>query len=108
MTTGAELLEVYDAGLRIGSATPLPVGASYERDGPLHRFLGFDGGGFVVYRDLAGLDGDALDALIARQVEAFAARESRSNGSSTATICRPIWASGSGAPASSLTRPRPS
>jgi GNAT superfamily N-acetyltransferase len=74
MTTRSELLEAYDAGLRIGAPRRLPAGASCERDGPLHRFLGFDGGGFVVYRELGDLEGDALDALIARQVETFAAR----------------------------------
>ena len=41
------------------------------------RFLGFTGGGFVCYRDLDGIEGDELDALIARQVEVFAARGER-------------------------------
>jgi GNAT superfamily N-acetyltransferase len=68
------LLAAYDAELRIASESNLPAGASVERDGPLHRFLGFDGGGFVLYRDLAGLEGDELDTLIARQIERFAAR----------------------------------
>lgn len=69
-----ELLAAYDARLRTGGAGPLPAGAAVERDGPLHRFTGFDGGGFVLYRDLAGLEDRELDALIERQVEVFAAR----------------------------------
>jgi hypothetical protein len=75
MSADAErLLSAYDAELRAGPANRLPAGASVERDGPLHRFLGFAGGGFVIYRDLAGLDGDELDALIRRQIEVFGAR----------------------------------
>jgi GNAT superfamily N-acetyltransferase len=35
------------------------------------RFLGLAGRGFVVYRDLGGLEGGDLDELIARQVRAF-------------------------------------
>ena len=38
------------------------------------RSVGLPRGGIVEYRDLAGLDGAALDALIARQVRVFAAR----------------------------------
>ena len=42
-------------------------------------------------RDLAGIDGEELDALIARQIQVFArARASRSSGSCTGTIVRPI------------------
>jgi GNAT superfamily N-acetyltransferase len=48
-----------------------------ERDGPLVRFFGLAGRGFVVYRDLGGLEGAELDDLIARQVEVFAARGER-------------------------------
>ena len=36
--------------------------------------LRFGNRGFVEYRDLAGLDGEELDMLIARQVTVFAAR----------------------------------
>ena len=41
------------------------------------RFLGWAGRGFVVYRDLGGLDGADLDELIARQVHVFAERGER-------------------------------
>jgi GNAT superfamily N-acetyltransferase len=76
MTLAAdELLAAYDAQLRLGGAGPLPAGASVEHDGPLHRFTGFEGGGFVLYRDLAGLEGRELDTLIARQIEVFAQRD---------------------------------
>jgi GNAT superfamily N-acetyltransferase len=51
----------------------LPAGETVERDGPLARFSGGPGGGFVLYRDLGGIGGPALDELIARQVDAFAA-----------------------------------
>ena len=38
------------------------------------RFLGLAGRGFVLYRDLGGLEGPELDELIARQVRVFAER----------------------------------
>ena len=44
---------------------------SYDRDGPLWRGK-FDTRGFVSYRDLGGLTGAALDALIARTIEHYA------------------------------------
>lgn len=47
---------------------------TFERDGPLLRWYGVAGRGFVLYRDLEGLEGAALDELIARQVRAFAER----------------------------------
>jgi len=56
---------------------PLPRGATVERDGPLLRFFGLFGEGnrgFISYRDLAGLDGDDLDELIARQMRVFTER----------------------------------
>jgi hypothetical protein len=53
---------------------PLPSGVAVERDGPLVRFFGLAGRGFVVYRDLDGLEGDELGELIARQVRVFAER----------------------------------
>ena len=52
----------------------MPAGVRAERDGPLVRTVGWPRGGIVEYRDLAGLEGAALDALIARQVRIFAAR----------------------------------
>src|SRR6266852_1453977 len=73
----AELLAAYDRQLRGRSPDRLPAGVTAERDGPLLRFHGFTFGGFVVYRDLDGLEGSALDELIARQVSVFAERGER-------------------------------
>jgi GNAT superfamily N-acetyltransferase len=72
-TDPAELLAAYDA-LRERVPDPLPAGVTVERDGPVHRYTGFAHGGFVGYRDLGGVDGTELDALIARQRDHFAAR----------------------------------
>ena len=72
-----ELLVAYDAQLRDHVHDPLPSGASAERDGPLLRLFGLGGRGFVVYRDLGGLEGADLDDLIARQVRVFAERGER-------------------------------
>jgi GNAT superfamily N-acetyltransferase len=77
VTGVSELLAAYDTQLRGREPTRLPAGVSAERDGPLLRFVGFEQGGFVGYRDLAGLDGDELDALIAREVRFFAERGER-------------------------------
>lgn len=71
------LLAAYDAQLRAGPPGPLAPGVTVERDGPLLRYTGFPFGGFVEYRDLDGLEGEALDALIARQVAVFAERGER-------------------------------
>jgi len=73
----SELLAAYDAQVRDRVPEPLPTGVTVERDGPLLRFFGLAGRGFVVYRDLGGLDGAELDELIARQVEVFAERGER-------------------------------
>ncbi|GAA1749918.1 GNAT family N-acetyltransferase [Luedemannella helvata] len=70
----AGLLAEYDAHLRAHVPDPMPEGGRVETDGPLLRFVGLDNQGFVTYRDLGGLDGDALDELIARQRDYFAAR----------------------------------
>ena len=72
-----ELLAAYDLQLRVHVHDRLPNGARAEWDGPLLRLFGLGGRGFVVYRDLAGLEGAALDDLIARQVRAFAERGER-------------------------------
>ena len=64
-----DFLAAYDADLR-----GRPFGSSSEPDGPLMRTSGLDWGGFITYRDLGGLDGDELDALIARQVAFFRER----------------------------------
>jgi hypothetical protein len=69
-----ELLAAYDAQLRGHVHDRLPDSVRVERDGPLVRTLRSGNRGFVEYRDLAGLDGDKLDTLIARQVQVFAAR----------------------------------
>jgi hypothetical protein len=73
----SELLAAYDAQVRDRVPDPLPRGVTVERDGPLLRFLGLAGRGFVVYRDLGGLEGADLDGLIARQVHVFAERGER-------------------------------
>jgi GNAT superfamily N-acetyltransferase len=72
----SELLTAYDS-LRDRVPEPLPRGVTVERDGSLVRFFGLAGRGFVVYRDLGGLEGAELDELIARQVKVFAKRDER-------------------------------
>ncbi|RQX11731.1 GNAT family N-acetyltransferase [Micromonospora ureilytica] len=62
------LRAAYDNQLRPEIPDPVPAGVTVERDGPLVRISGLDAGGFITYRDLGGLTGDALDELIARQV----------------------------------------
>jgi GNAT superfamily N-acetyltransferase len=73
----SDLLAAYDAQVRDRVPDPLPRGVTVERDGPLLRFLGLAARGFVVYRDLGGLEGADLDELIARQVHVFAERGER-------------------------------
>lgn len=68
------LLTAYDNQLRDRVPDPMPAGVTVERDGPLVRMLGLDHGGFLGYRTLGGLTGTALDELIARQRDIFAAR----------------------------------
>ena len=70
------LLAVYDTQLR-GRVDVLPEGVEGQQDGPLLRVVGATHGGFVGYRDLAGLEGTELDELIARQVCVFAERGER-------------------------------
>jgi len=70
----AALLAAYDSQLRGQLAGRLPEGVQADRDGPLLRLVGAKHGGFVDYRDLAGLEGAELDELIARQVRVFAGR----------------------------------
>jgi GNAT superfamily N-acetyltransferase len=74
---GAELLAAYDAQLRAHVSERLPRDVRVERDGPLLRFCCSGDRGWVVYRDLAGLQGVDLDQLIARQVHVFAERGER-------------------------------
>ena len=72
-----ELLAAYDAQVRSHVSDLLPEGVTVDRDGPLLRLLGLAGRGFVLYRDLGGLEGADLDELIGRQVRVFAARGER-------------------------------
>ena len=71
------LREAYDTQLRAHVHDRLPDSVQVERDGPLLRTVGFGSQGWVEYRDLAGLEGPALDTLIARQVRFFAERGER-------------------------------
>lgn len=71
------LLTLYDAQLRAHVHDPLPDSIRMERDGPVLRTVGFGNRGWVEYKDLGGLEGDELDALIARQVQFFAGRGER-------------------------------
>jgi GNAT superfamily N-acetyltransferase len=73
----SEMLAAYDAQLRTHVPDGLPKGVSVERDGPLLRFLGLGNRGFVVYRDLRGVESADLDELVARQVRVFAERGER-------------------------------
>jgi hypothetical protein len=68
------LREVYDRQLRAWLPERLGPSTVVEHDGPLLRVSGMDNRGFITYRDLGGLDGAELDALIARQRDFFAAR----------------------------------
>jgi len=72
-----ELLAAHDAQLRARVPDRLPPGEAVERDGPLLRFSGGPGQGWILYRDLGGIDGVELDELIARQVDFFRRRGDR-------------------------------
>ena len=65
------LLEAYNAQLRAHVHDRLPDSVRMERDGPLLRTVGFGNRGWVEYRDLAGLDGEELDGLIARHAQGW-------------------------------------
>jgi GNAT superfamily N-acetyltransferase len=67
----AELLAAYDAQLRARAPDPPLPGAETAWNGPLLRTLDPATRGWVLYRDLDGLEGDQLDALIARQIAWF-------------------------------------
>jgi len=71
------LLAAYDTQLRAHVPERLPPGETVERDGPLLRFSGGLGQGWILYRDLEGIDGAGLDKLIGRQVAFFAERGDR-------------------------------
>jgi GNAT superfamily N-acetyltransferase len=68
------MLAAYDE-LRDRVPDRLPPHVQVERDGPLVRYFGLMGRGFIGYRDLGGLEGAELDALIERQIQIFAERE---------------------------------
>jgi hypothetical protein len=63
--TPADLLAAYDAQLR--QEAEVTTALDWHRHGPLLRAV-TSHGGFVTYRDLAGLEADALDDLIAGTV----------------------------------------
>lgn len=67
------LLAGYDEQMRPAEVANLPAGVRTERDGPIVRVVGQKRGFISAPADLA-LGGDALDALIARQRDFFAAR----------------------------------
>jgi GNAT superfamily N-acetyltransferase len=71
--TGA-LRDAYDAQLRAHVHDRLPKSIHVDWDGPLMRLTGFGDRGFIGYRDLGGLEGQALDELIARQIQFFSER----------------------------------
>lgn len=68
-----DLLVAYDAQLRARIPNPLPDRIEAVRDGPVIRMV-FPRGGMIAYADLDGLNGDALDAFIARQIRVFRER----------------------------------
>ena len=71
------LLEAVQSQLRTHVHDPLPEGVEVAWDGPVQRTTGFGGQGWILYRDLGGLEGEELDELIARQVRFFADRGER-------------------------------
>jgi GNAT superfamily N-acetyltransferase len=68
------LRDAYDAQLRAHVHDRLPESIRVDWDGPLMRLTGFGDRGFIGYRDLGGLEGEALGELIARQIRFFAER----------------------------------
>lgn len=66
------LLNAYDAQLR--EEAEMMSATSFDRDGPLWRAK-FGARGFVSYRDLGGLTGAGLDALIERTILHYAAAD---------------------------------
>jgi hypothetical protein len=69
----AWLLAAYDQQRRPAETTNLPAGVHAEADGPIVRIVG-QHRGFIGSPPHLDLDGAALDALIARQRDFFAAR----------------------------------
>ncbi len=73
MSPAADFLAAYDTQLRAAEVSGLPTGVYAETDPPITRIMG-QHRGFVSGPADLGVDGAALDALIARQREFFAAR----------------------------------
>jgi hypothetical protein len=73
VTDRERLLAAFDEQVRTALGGRQPEGVEVARDGPLLRATGMHRG-FVTYRDLGGLRGADLDALIARTCDFFAAR----------------------------------
>jgi hypothetical protein len=73
MTTRSELLALHDQQVRGTIAARLPSNWTPSWDGPALEIT-TPTQGFVFARDLDAFDGDALDALIARVRDRFAAR----------------------------------
>jgi GNAT superfamily N-acetyltransferase len=72
MTSAAELLAAYHQQVRGVLPARQPDNVRVDRDGPLLRVTGGEHAGWVEYRDLAGLTGRGLDALIERTCQFFA------------------------------------
>ncbi|MDQ1742793.1 MAG: hypothetical protein QOE23_1132 [Pseudonocardiales bacterium] len=75
--TADELRSAYHQQVRGVLPSEQPATVTVDRDGPLQRVSGGKHGGYVEYRDLAGLSGTGLDALIGRTREYFAGRAER-------------------------------
>lgn len=73
VTADGELFTVYEETMRGAPSVPGP-GTVYEEDGPLVRAVGGFRGFVFGPPDTGGLRGPALDRLIARQRDRFAAR----------------------------------
>ncbi len=71
----ATLLAAYDEQLRPAETRNLPAGAHGEHDGPIVRIVGLPHRGMITGPPDLGVSGAALDALIARQRDFFAARD---------------------------------
>lgn len=69
-----ELRAAYDSQVRTSISMRLPADRTMDRDGPLVRVSG-GFRGFVGYRDLAGVSGAELDALIERTIAHYEARD---------------------------------
>ncbi len=68
------MLAAYDAQVRTALPARLPDRITVDYDGPLQRHSGGTRG-FVTYRDLAGIAGEALQDLIERTVTHYRSRQ---------------------------------